>query len=68
MDYITVAEAAEKWGISERRIQKLCEEKRIDGAMKFSRIWVIPKSAEKPIDARFKNAKEHKDENTDNRR
>ena len=67
MDYITVAEAAEKWGISERRIQKLCEEKRIDGAMKFSRIWVIPKDAQKPIDARFKNIKEHKDENTDYR-
>lgn len=66
MDYITVAEAAEKWGISERRIQKLCEENRIDGAMKFSRIWVIPKDAQKPLDARFKNAKEHKDENIDN--
>lgn len=66
MDYLTVAEAAEKWGISERRIQKLCEENRIDGAMKFSRIWVIPKDAQKPVDARFKNAKEHKDENIDN--
>lgn len=66
MNYITVAQTAEKWGISERRIQKLCEEQRIDGAMKFSRIWVIPKNAQKPIDARFKNAKEHKDENTDN--
>ena len=68
MNYITVAEAAERWGISERRIQKLCEEKRINGAMKFSRIWVIPKEATKPADARFKNTKEHKhkDEDTDN--
>lgn len=60
MNYITVAKAAEKWGISERRIQKLCEEQRIDGAMKFSRIWVIPKEATKPVDARFKKAKEQK--------
>ena len=66
LEYISAPEAAKKWGISERRVQKLCEEKRIDGAMKFSRIWVIPKDAQKPIDARFKNIKEHKDENTDN--
>ena len=62
MDFITVAEAAKKWNISERRIQKLCEENRVDGAIKFSRIWVIPKETVKPIDARFKKAKEHKDE------
>lgn len=66
MNYITVAEAAEKWGVSERRIQKLCEEKRIDGAVKFSRIWVIPKDAPKPTDARFKRAEERENENTDN--
>lgn len=64
MNYITVAEAAEKWGISERRIQKLCEENRIDGAMKFSRIWVIPKDAKKPVDARLKKEKENNNENT----
>ncbi len=66
MDYITTREAAEKWGISERRIQKLCEEKRIDRAMKFSRIWVIPADAKKPPDARFRQVKEcSKNENTD---
>lgn len=54
MDYITVSEAAEKWGISERRIQKLCVENRIEGAIKFSRIWIIPKNALKPADARIK--------------
>ena len=62
MDFITVAEAAKKWNISERRIQKLCEEKRIDGAIKFSRIWVIPQDAPKPLDAR---RKENKNENID---
>lgn len=59
MNYITVAEAAEKWGISERRIQKLCEENRIDGAVKFGRSWAIPKNVQKPVDARFKTKKEN---------
>ena len=54
MDYISVQEAAEKWGISERRIQKLCEEKRIPGVVRFSRMWLIPKGAKKPEDARYK--------------
>lgn len=54
MKYITVAEAAEIWNISERRIQKLCEENRIDGAFKFSRIWIIPQNAKKPLDNRRK--------------
>ena len=62
MNYITVVEASEKWGISERRIQKLCEENRIDGAVKFGRSWAIPKDAQKPVDARFKNIKEQDNE------
>ena len=37
MDYISVREAAQKWEISERRVQKLCEESRIDGIQKFGR-------------------------------
>lgn len=36
-DYMTVQEAATKWGISERRIQKLCEENRILGVVRLSR-------------------------------
>ena len=55
MDYISCAEAAKKWGISERRVQKLCEVGRIPGAVKFSRVWLIPKDAEKPVDGRRKN-------------
>lgn len=45
MDYISVREAAQKWEISERRVQKLCEENRIDGTQKFGRSWMIPKTA-----------------------
>lgn len=54
MDYISIKEASEKWGISERRIQKLCSENRIEGVVRFSRGWAIPKNAEKPNDARRK--------------
>ena len=57
-DYMTVQEAATKWGISERRIQKLCEENRILGVVRLSRVWLIPKDAEKPIDGRTKRGKE----------
>ena len=53
-EYISVREAAEKWGISERRIQKLCEEKRIEGVVRFGHAWAIPKDAKKPADARRK--------------
>lgn len=56
MDYISAPEAAKKWGISERRVQKLCEENRIPGVVRFSRMWLIPKEAEKPKDGRYKNA------------
>jgi hypothetical protein len=54
LDYISVQQTAEKWGISKRRIQKLCEENRIDGAVRFVHVWAIPKYAEKPADARKK--------------
>lgn len=49
-DYMTVQEAATKWGISERRIQ----ENRILGVVRLSRVWLIPKDAEKPADGRCK--------------
>lgn len=56
-DYMTVQETAKLWELSERRIQKLCEEKRIDGTVRLSRMWLIPKSAKKPDDARRKKGK-----------
>lgn len=52
MDYISVKDAAVKWEISERRIQKLCEDNRIEGIQRFGRSWMIPRSAEKPADQR----------------
>lgn len=50
MEYMPASEAAEKRGISGRRVQKLCEEKRILGVAKSSYLWRIPKEAEKPAD------------------
>jgi len=52
MEYMSCAEAAGKWGISERRVQKLCEGERIPGVSKFGSMWLIPKDAEKPTDRR----------------
>ena len=52
MDYITVREAAEKWGVSERRINQYCAEDRIPGAERFGGAWAIPADAEKPGDPR----------------
>jgi hypothetical protein len=46
--YITVKEAAEKWGVTPRQVQILCKENRIAGATRMSRIWIIPENAEKP--------------------
>jgi len=57
MNYMTITEAAEKWGITARRVQKLCEESRIDGVLRFGRSYMIPKDADKPADARIKSGK-----------
>jgi len=56
-EYMTVQEAAKKWELSERRVQKLCAENRIDGIVHLSRVWLIPKNAEKPADGRKKENK-----------
>jgi len=54
--YITVQEAAEKWGITSRQVQILCKENRIEGAERMSRIWVIPEEAVKPTGNSGKSA------------
>ncbi len=52
MNYITIKEAAAKWGISERTVQSLCTAGRIEGAGKFGASWAIPENAQKPTDPR----------------
>lgn len=50
--YLSIREAAEKWGVSERRINQYCSEGRIPGAEKIGKTWVIPADADKPGDPR----------------
>lgn len=53
--FMTVKEAAEKWGISDRRIRVLCSEGKISGAYQEGRGWKIPSNAAKPADGRYKS-------------
>ena len=57
MECLTTTQMAERWNISSRRIQVLCNEHRIDGAMKVGPAWVILTDAEKPDDQRVKSGK-----------
>ena len=57
MEFMTIQEASQKWGITERRIQVLCSEGRLDRAKKFGRQWAIPSDLEKPEDTRIKTGK-----------
>lgn len=57
MEYMTIKQASEIWGITTRRIQVLCSEGRIEGAVRFGRAWAIPAGLDKPIDARIKTGK-----------
>ena len=52
---MTIREAAERWGITVRRITQLCKEGRIEGAVKQGRVWLIPATAEKPSDNRIRS-------------
>ena len=53
--YITAKQAAEKWGVSDRRVRILCSEGKIPGAYQEGRSWKIPCDAVKPTDGRYKN-------------
>lgn len=52
IEYITATDAAEKWGISHRRVTTLCAENRIKDAALLGNMWIIPLNAEKPADGR----------------
>ncbi len=53
MELMSAKEAADKWGISQRRVAILCSEGRIAQAQMIGNSWIIPITAEKPIDARI---------------
>lgn len=52
MEYLTVTQAAEKWGISTRRVRLLCSKGEIDGVIRKGKLYLIPAETEKPIDRR----------------
>ncbi len=53
MEYIKVSKAAEKWGISTRRVRVLCAEGKIDGVIRKGNLYMIPENATKPMDSRM---------------
>ena len=57
LDWITPQQAAEKWGLGDRRVQTMCANGEIVGAIKLGRVWLIPKNAPKPADGRVKNGR-----------
>lgn len=61
MEYLTTSEVAKKWDITRRRVNVLCDEGRVEGAIQKGKIWLIPDSAIKPVDkrtTRYENSKE----------
>ena len=48
MEYMTIAECAKKWKLSERSVRKYCEEQRIPGAYMENNVWLLPAYAQKP--------------------
>jgi len=57
LDWISPKQAAQKWGISDRRVQALCANGQIDDVVKFGLGWLIPKNAPKPGDGRKSNGR-----------
>lgn len=57
MNYIKVSQAAEKWGLSARRVRLLCKENKIEGVIRKGNLYMIPENAQKPADGRKKSSK-----------
>ena len=61
MEYLKIKEVAQKWEISPRAVQILCADGRVEGAVRFGRVWMIPKNAQRPVDGRSKAGRDQKD-------
>lgn len=57
MEYLTVKEMGEKWGLSSRMVTVYCNEGRIPGAIKKGNLWLVPENAIKPEDNRKNNGR-----------
>jgi hypothetical protein len=65
MEYKSIREMADEWGISKRRIQVLCSENRIEDAVRIGYLWAIQANAKKPKDVRIKSEKYRKNKSDD---
>lgn len=57
VEYLSISQVSDKWGITGRRIQTLCNEGRIIGAVKIGRYWAVPADAVRPEDKRIRSGK-----------
>ena len=57
MEWISTDEVGNKWGIKARQVQSMCAKGKIDGAVRFGRVWMIPIDAAKPPDGRVNNGR-----------
>ena len=70
-NYMSVQETSEKWELTNRMVQKMCADGKIEGVLKFGKSWAIPEDAEKPFDKRIRNGdwigyrKNHEKKTTD---
>ena len=64
-EIMTVRDAAAQWGITPRRVQVLCDDGRVQGAVRLGGTWIIPRGAPKPIDGRTKAAKQENEKQGD---
>ena len=56
-NYISIAQAAQNWNLSNRRVQALCASGKIKGAIQIGRDWMIPQDSPRPADGRTKAAR-----------
>jgi hypothetical protein len=57
MEWMTVKETSELWGISKRRVQILCANGKVSGVERLGNLWVVPKGTSKPPDGRKTNGR-----------
>jgi hypothetical protein len=58
LEWINAQQAADKWGITSRRVQALCKNAQIEGVIRLGKVWLIPKNAPKPTDGRVNNKRQ----------
>lgn len=50
--HMVIKETAARWDLTEKRVQKMCGDRRIEGVQRFGNSWAIPRNAKRPEDGR----------------